>query len=311
MYSLFGLAISSAVPLPCPEWQPLGARADVELFESTGQQLSQSCHRICTRFEEDGFWECSMFEDGAARVCWKDHFDFVVSGDGRRVLWQRLMGVPDEVLFTYLLGQVLSFCLLVRGLEPLHATSIVVDGQAIALLGDCGYGKSTLAAGLMARGYPLLTDDVLLLQFDGQTVLAHPSLARVKLTPGSADAVFRGSRSIPMNRFTHKMIFPLTASQHVSHPVPLRALYLLPRNSSRSRVLVRRVNGRAAFLPIIKSTFNNSVVSAPRLKRQFAFASRLVKAVPIKRLCYPKRLDLLPAVVDAILADLSRESKPQ
>ena len=32
--------------------------------------------------------------------------------------------------------------------------------------------------------------------------------------------------------------------------------------------------------------------------------------IPVKRLSYPRRLGRLPAVADAILADLSRESKP-
>ena len=58
----------------------------------------------------------------------------------------------------------LSFSLLSLGYEPLHATAVVVDGEAVAFLGDCGYGKSTLGAAFLARGFPLLTDDVLALE---------------------------------------------------------------------------------------------------------------------------------------------------
>jgi hypothetical protein len=86
-------------------------------------------------------------------------FEFLVSPDARRIEYRTLGRVSSESLATYLLGQVLSFALLSRGYEPLHATAVVIDGQAIAFLGDCGHGKSTLGAGLIARGFGLLTDD--------------------------------------------------------------------------------------------------------------------------------------------------------
>ena len=95
-----------------------------------------------------------------------------------------------------------------------------MGGSAVAFLGDSGFGKSTLAAALLRKGYPLLTDDVMVLSFKGQDVLAHPSLARIKLTPESADEVFPGRRSINMNNFTPKLILPLQAWEHVSSPVP-------------------------------------------------------------------------------------------
>jgi hypothetical protein len=168
-----------------------------------------------------------------------------------------------------------------------------------------------LAATFLQKGYALLTDDVLALEFRGESVWARPGMARVKLNPDSADAVFGGRRSIPMNSFTSKMIFSLNDSQHGNRMVPLRALYILPLKSSRSRILIGRLSGRSSFLPIVQHTFNDTVLHPDRLKQQFAFAGRLASLVPIKRLSYPRRLDMLPAITDAILADLSRESKPR
>jgi hypothetical protein len=46
-------------------------------------------------------------------------------------------------------------------------------------------------------------------------------------------------------------------------------------------------------------------VDRARLARQFAFASRLAATVPVTRLSYPRSLSLLPAVCEAVLADLS------
>jgi hypothetical protein len=277
---------------------------DVELCECSEQELLTARDRVSKAFEDDGFWQCRIYEDETAYVCWKDHFEFLVSSDGRRVLWHKLRNVTDEVFLTYVLGQVLSHCLLMRGIEPLHATAIVVDGGAVAFLGDSGDGKSTLAASFLSRGYSLLTDDVLVLEFHDDRVLTHPSLPRIKLTPESADAIFNGRRAIPMNSFTSKMIFPLPESQHVRDLVRLRVVYVLPEVSSDSPLSVAHLSGRASFLPLIQNTFNNAVLSRSRIQQQFAFAKRLVKLVPIKQLSYPKGLDLLPRVADEILADL-------
>jgi hypothetical protein len=55
---------------------------------------------------------------------------------------------------------------------------------------------------------------------------------------------------------------------------------------------------------VIRHTFNDSILHPRRLRQQFLFAGRLLKTVPVNTLCYPRRLDVLPAVVEAILADL-------
>jgi hypothetical protein len=305
MYCLYGLRVQSAVPLPCPEWRGQARRSDVELVEATEGEILSSCASPPLQYENDGFWECRRFADGALRASWKGHFDFFVSADGRRVLWRRLAGIPDEVLFTYLLNQVLSECLVARGVEPLHATSVVIDGMAIAILGNSGYGKSTLAASLMRMGHRLLTDDVLVLKISESGVLAHPSLARLKLHPDSADAAFARRRSLPMNTFTDKMILPLEPSEHAARPVPLRAIYAIPSAAGSTRISIRRARGRRSLLELIRNSFTAVTTARRRLEQQFRFAARLAQAVPIRVLSYPRQLDRLPEVAAAIVADLS------
>jgi len=304
-YSLFGLAISSALPLPCPELQGADILPEVALLEASERDIADCLEGPPVRTDDNDCWKCRVFADGTAYVRWCDRFEFAVAGDGGRVLWRKLVEVPNEVLFTYLLGHVLSYCLLARGFEQLHATAVVIDGSAIALLGGCGFGKSTLAAALLSRGYPLLTDDVLVLRFQENSVVARPSLPRIKLLPESTPSLFAGLQSIPMNHLTTKMIFQLNSDQHVSQEFPLRSIYLLPQKSG-SRISVRQLRGHASFLPLISNCFNDIVTSPERLKQQFAFASRVAELVPVRQLSYPKKLAMLPRVVDTILADARR-----
>ncbi|MBL0141398.1 MAG: hypothetical protein IPP91_04885 [Betaproteobacteria bacterium] len=282
--------------------------ADVELVEATEQDIAASADKPTAHVESDSFWDSRYFDDGAARFSWKDHFEFFVSGDGSRVLWRRLIPVHDEVLLTYLLNQVLAQCLVVRGIEPLHATCVVVNGQAIAIMGDTGYGKSTLAAALMRRGHPLLTDDLLVLEFAHEGVRAFPSLPRLKLCPDSADAAFDRRRALPMNVFTDKMILPLEGSEHVAHPVMLGEVFVIPSDAGAESISIVRATGHDALLPLIRNSFDATFLHARRLEQQFDFACRLAACVPISIISYPRQLERLPEVAGALLASLSKDS---
>ena len=87
------------------------------------------------------------------RVWAPRHGCYLVSPDGRRVLaappagpawrWERLV-----------LAQVLPLAAVLRGLELLHASAVVVAGRAVAFLGGSGAGKTTLGRPHRARGAP-------------------------------------------------------------------------------------------------------------------------------------------------------------
>lgn len=59
-----------------------------------------------------------------------------------------------------------------QGRVALHAGAVLVDGRVWAVLGDRGAGKSTAMYSLVRAGFPLVTDDVLVL--DGLRVLPGP-----------------------------------------------------------------------------------------------------------------------------------------
>src|SRR5262249_39164851 len=83
-------------------------------------------------------------------------FEFLVSSDGRRIAYNPLSDSSLLAFETYLLSMVLSYALLKLGYEVLHATAVMVDGEALALLGPSGHGKSTLAAAFLSAGCPVL-----------------------------------------------------------------------------------------------------------------------------------------------------------
>lgn len=307
-YQLYGVRLRSAWPFPF-EVAGSTARSEIRLVPRASSFFKAVRARAGLADTHD--WvDYRSLGDGTGYIRWADALEAVVSNDGRCIACRRLENAPPEVLHGYLLGAVLSFALIQQGIEPLHATVVAVDGAAIALMGDCGYGKSSLAAAFLRDGHRLLTDDLLVLGTTPDGVVAHPGAPRIKLFPRMARRMF-GSRvtGIRMNRYTPKLIVPLDAAQYYPRPIPLAGIYVLspprPRSgSARPTVQRRRLSERQACMELVRNTFNMAVTDGPRLSRQLALAGDVVRRIPLRRLSYPRVPSMLPAARDAILADL-------
>jgi hypothetical protein len=310
-YHVYGVTVRSAVPLACP-LSATPAPAGIELSEAPPSLFRETVPDADTTQEKRWFRHTAL-PDGTDYLRWSKLFEFLISPDGRRVACHALNGVSSETFQTYLVSQTLSCALLKQGIESLHATVVVVRGQAVAFLGDCGYGKSSLGAAFLRAGHAILTDDMLVLDMPGRhrpAVVAHPGPPRIKLFPKIAHT-FLGSRrkGARMNPGTTKLIIPLSAREHCGQAVPLRALYVLRPPAARrapKHVAIRSLTRRAACLALIANTFNTIITDPARLARQFAWAARLAGAVPVKSLSYPRRLTHIPAVLAAIQKDLAR-----
>lgn len=301
-YRVYGLVLEGEIPLSCPHAAPR-ARVDVRLRPGDAHRF-EDARRLIDLPSKPQWFECRSLGDGATYLRWSGLFEFLISPDARTIEYRPLGTAPDESLTTYLLGQVLSFSLLSRGTEPLHATAVIIDGEAVAFLGDCGYGKSTLGAAFLARGFPILTDDVLALEARNGRWFAHAGPPRLKLFPSVARKLLARSDGVPLNTGTSKLVLPLTGRDAGHRPIPLKALYVLPGPRQRSaQIGITALEGQKAFLEIIRAAFNLIRVDRTRLTSQFIIASRLVQDVPIRRLLYPRKLSLLHDVCKAVIAD--------
>ena len=252
-----------------------------------------------------------LLADGQTYVRWSERFEFLISADGRAIAARALGHAPREAFHTYLLGQALSFALIKQGFDPLHATTIAIDGAAVAFLGESGFGKSSLGAALVQAGHRLLTDDLLVLSEGRCGFIAHPGPPRIKLFPEIARNVLGpNARGTPIAAMAPKLVIPLDGRQTLRSAVPLKTIYVLTPpagdTSGSTSITIRRMSKRQACLALLRNTFNTAVTDSGRLRRQFAFAGSVAAAVPVKRIAYPRTLRVLPAVRDAILADLSR-----
>jgi len=305
-YGLYGFCLHSQLSLPFGSAEDTAScLGKIEIREGT----ASLCPEDSQEQESQGGWYLRhQMADGSWYLRWQGLFEFRITADGRQIIGRPLHTSTWEAFYTYLLGSVLSFALIKQGFEPLHATVVVHDGAAVAFLGNCGYGKSSLAAVFIRNGWQLLTDDLLLVKECEKVFLAFPGPPRIKLFPEIARILLgEGVGGIPMHNLTPKLIIPLDDQHYCRTPIPLKAIYVLAppgRNSKGFRVTKRKLEKRKGMLTLITHTFNTRIKDPQRLMRQFAFASDLVNRLPIKSLSYPRSLSRLPEVVAAIRKDV-------
>lgn len=310
-YQLYGLTLRTdwALPLAPGIWSG-DSLAEIELREAPASTFAPLEARVLTRPSPDRWLHLLKLEDGSRYLRWRGLFEFLVSADGKRIAGRPLEKSNPEAFQTYLLGHVLSCAMLCQGLEPLHATVVVVEGGAVGFLGDTGYGKSSAAVPFLQAGCRLLTDDLLVVSRGDGGWLAHPGPPRIKLYPEMARLLFSEPLpGAPMTDETTKRVLPLSPAQFQSAPVPLRRLYVLSpprRRGSRAGVRIRKARPGKAFLDMLRNTFNVSIVEPARLQQQFEQFQQLATSVPVRTLHYPREVSSLGRLRESVLRDLLR-----
>ena len=139
----YGLAIQSEIPLP--EAPATGAGTQVlirqgKVEKPAGEPNAERTYEI---------------DQANFRVYWRGVGTFLIRC-GTDVVVEPESGAEEAVLRLYLLGPVLGILLHQRGFLVLHASVVSIAGGAVGFLGEKGWGKSTTAAALNARGHGLV-----------------------------------------------------------------------------------------------------------------------------------------------------------
>ena len=313
-YCVYGVTLQSGIPLALST-DGSGELAQIGLRTAPASYFFDARRELPAEQDTGSWFKFVRLRDHSSYVRWEGLGEFLVSARGHQITARQFDEANPESFQVYLLGQALSFALVKCGFEPLHATTVVVNGEAVVFLGESGFGKSSLAACFLEAGCRMLTDDLLVLKRFAGGFLAYPGPPRIKLFPKLARRFLGNvSNGVAMNSETKKLIFPLGASRRYEIPAPLKAVYTLasPREVFRKQpVRIETLSPRRSFLEFVKNTFNYRVVNSDRLERQFNETARVVSVAPVKKISYPRVLNHLPAVRDAILADLDSPKHEQ
>jgi hypothetical protein len=151
----------------------------------------------------------------------------LIAHDGRTILCAP-NGAGDRQWQRLLVGQVLPFAALLRGLEVFHASSVTLERRAIALLGRSRAGKTSTALELCRLGASFLADDVLAVELNDEELIAHPGtpVASVDRADRQRLAIAHDlhATELGVNSREHLLRLPTAAE-----PAPLGALFFIRR----------------------------------------------------------------------------------
>lgn len=151
---------------------------------------------------------------------------FVVR-DGRHV--EALIEDPEQAA-GWLHGTVTALLLAQQGRFALHASTVEIDGSALAVTGRRGAGKSTTALQLAKLGHRVLADDVAPLAIQDGEVTHEPTGRPIHVWPDSAQRLeIDIARARPVAAGFDKVSLPVSQTP----PVALRTVVLLRRTRAQ------------------------------------------------------------------------------
>jgi len=225
---------------------------------------------------------------------------------GRKIVVELASGIEEDFLRPCILGSIFAVLLRQRGLLVLHASSVAINGEAVAFLGHSGWGKSTLANAFYNQGYSLLTDDVMAIQVEGRYPMTFPSYPYVKLLPDSAPSFGYDFEKLALinaavpkrnNRLTRG--FPQT-------PMPLKRIYVL-ENVWHSQNEVEPLKLQEAFVEFLRhSRATNLLTTEDFVSSHLRQCVDILKKVSVYRLRRQNSLAALPDIVKLVEADVAK-----
>lgn len=283
----FGLAVEATYALPGLRSATGGdfkARpvrldlvSDAELTAAWPDEDSVEARRILTGDGRVGI--LTKRHPAAGFLIAEEHGRHLVSADGRHI-----RSAPDEEAGdrwqNVLVGHALPIAATLHGLEVLHASAVVLGGQAVAFTGPSGAGKSTVATGLLLSGARFFSDDVLAVEGRSGRVLAHAGIGITRLWPQAAQGAQGAITALAAHRLGEAYAGGLKTHVDVKRDVaslPLASLYVLERARDGEAAGIERLTPDGRLL--LGSTHNVSVTAAERLVRHLDLMALLADRV--------------------------------
>ena len=256
------------------------------------------------------FWQarpgvCLIHVEGVVRC--------LVSG-GRHMLVEPLGG-DDPAIADIASGAPFTALLQQRGMAALHTAAVATEAGAVLLCGPSGTGKSSLAAVLVERGYPLLSDNLA-----GVTarLTMFPAFGRQRLSADVVDRMrwrHRVQREVRTELPVKMAKYWVPAQPAGGAPLPVRAAFVLGADD-RPDIRAEPVPPCRAFWLLCHNTERKRMMIALGQRRtHFRVLSGMARHVPVALLRRPflrprtrsvplrHLLDALADRVDALLRE--------
>lgn len=232
---------------------------------------------------------------------WKNIPVFSISTN--QIIINQNINLDDSFLRWLLLGHAFAILLFKLDRLVLHANALNINNGAILFLGSSGKGKSTISFAMQKKGYSLLSDDIITLEFTENDIPnAFPSFPRIKLWP---DTIKNFDEEPDLNELIHLNTDKRSYSNvnnFCNEILPLKAIYLF--KDSEKRASIKKLNNGKAIMEIIKSTYCFKLFNKQDRIKNLKQCSKIVNTTPIKIIERKKDFKDIPDIINLIEKDI-------
>jgi hypothetical protein len=266
-YRVFGLHVSSEIPLPDLNPAQFDGAADVTIqIGAVPEPMGDEPVGLSVVAEG------ALLNIPSAGRYW--------IRDASRIIVAPRSGASPRNIRLFLLGSAFGAVLHLRGLLPLHANAVEIDGRAVAFMGHSGAGKSTLAAWFHDQGLKILSDDVCVVKVEKDRVVAHAGIPRLRLWKDALELTGRSSDGYESS-FDDADKFNVPTISRNSSTLELSHVYILNKAQSED-CSFERLQGVAAVQALVENTYRGRYI--PMLgstKEHLMQCLELVQMVPV------------------------------
>jgi hypothetical protein len=289
-YEAFGLKIHSKILLP--ELRPLESEtADITIYLGEvdlpqGNVLNEGFSYNVTKNAIYRFWD--------------DIGKFKITKSSITI--DPAHGLNKIILRTFLLGTVFATLLRLRGLFVLHASSVNINGSAVAFSGFKGYGKSTTAMTFYNEGYPVVADDYIAIEFDNNDIpIISPGFPSLRLSSESMEHTSLNHDKSNLGSDMMDKTYASVPKCFSSNKIPLKKIYILQRDKE-SKII--NLKSQEAFMELVKNTFGIHMFSKSELPDNFFKSQMLLKNIDVAILKISNSLKEIRMVVKIVEEDI-------
>jgi len=300
-YTVYGLTIASEIELP--ELVSASQDAGGSVAESLAVSIVVDPNDFSGRPASD-----------AETIAWARPDDVCVRYPGLasyRVTSGRTIrvfvaeGADASLVRLFLLGPALAILLHQRKWLVLHASAVSINGRAAVFVGNKGYGKSTLAAALLARGHPLIADDLAPIDFsDPSRPVIHPGFPQLKIAPATAERLGHQSDSLSLLHSSLKKKALRAQGEFVSSPTPLFRIFVLAKGDDG---VCQPLPPQQRFIELVRHSYVAPLLqSTGEAAAHFSQVAVLAASANVMELRRRWDLDDLPRTVGLVEEEMAK-----
>ena len=187
----------------------------------------------------------------------------------------------------YIQGYFLAIILQQRKRMVLHGTTLQKGGQAIAICGASGMGKSTLAMALIGQGWQLIADDVCAFDEQGQVV---SGCFEIKIWPDVINALSLDELPVFSSGLEKRQLTFANQACSADEAAPsysLAAIYCLQTDAEQNAI--DEYKGMQKFAPLKMNVYRTQFMAAMKTEIDFMKnCSAFISNIPVFKLSRDK-----------------------